>query len=431
MAPGANIVLVEANSDSTPDLMAAVNYASTIPNVSVVSMSWGNKNGEYSGETSYDPYFSTPAGHIGVTFVASTGDNGSGPNEPTYPSTSSNVLAVGGTLLTTDTAGDYQSETSWPYSGGGISAYESQPSYQKGVVTQSSTMRTVPDVAYNSGSSTGSFYAVYDTSGPSNGWLTAWGTSEAAPQWAALIAIADQGRALNGEGTLDGPSQTLPAIYQMPQSNFHDITTGSNGSYSAGPGYDLVTGRGTPIANLVVDSLASYWQQVDLNSYFNRLGIADKAFTGGGLDGNNRALSVGANIPWQGTLIPLGPPNADDVISCNSTVPAITLPTGNFSTLTILAEAVNGNQASQPFTVNYTNGSSQTFDQSLTNWFSYPSSPYEQRAVEMNYYTNADGTQSAGPTYMSGFVLPLNPTLQVKSITLPNDANVEVLGMEL
>jgi len=77
----------------------------------------------------------------------------------------------------------------------------------------------------------------------------------AAPQWAALIAIADQGRALAGQTSLDGISQTLPKIYQLPSSDFHDITSGSNGSYSAGPGYDLVTGRGSPYANLIVPAL--------------------------------------------------------------------------------------------------------------------------------------------------------------------------------
>ncbi len=74
-APQANIVLVEANTNSYSDLMTALDYARSQPNVSVVSMSWGGN--EWSGETSYDSYFTTPAGHTGITFVASTGDNGS------------------------------------------------------------------------------------------------------------------------------------------------------------------------------------------------------------------------------------------------------------------------------------------------------------------------------------------------------------------
>ena len=83
-------------------------------------------------------------------------------------------------------------------------------------------------------------------------------TSAAAPQWAALIAIADQGRALAGLGSLDGRTELLPALYQLPSADFHDIATGkSTGkpNYLATPGYDLVTGRGTPIANLVIGGL--------------------------------------------------------------------------------------------------------------------------------------------------------------------------------
>ena len=75
IAPGASILLVEANSDSGSDLLTAVNYARNQPGVSVVSMSWGGR--EFTGESTYDSYFTTPAGHTGVTFVAASGDTGS------------------------------------------------------------------------------------------------------------------------------------------------------------------------------------------------------------------------------------------------------------------------------------------------------------------------------------------------------------------
>jgi hypothetical protein len=249
MAPGANILLVEANSENLADLFAAEQYARSQPAVSVISMSWLYY--EWSTEASYDStYFTTPYGHNGITFVASSGDSGA--SYVYYPSTSPNVLAVGGTQLTLDASGNYVSETGWSGSGGGFSAYESQPAYQRGVVTQGSIYRATPDVAYDGSAS--SPFAVYDTEGY-GGWVAAYGTSAGAPQWAALIAIADQGRALAGKGSLDGATQTLPTLYQLPSSDFHDITTGSNGKYSAGPGYDLVTGRGTPRANLIVSGL--------------------------------------------------------------------------------------------------------------------------------------------------------------------------------
>ncbi len=89
-------------------------------------------------------------------------------------------------------------------------------------------MRTVPDVAYNAGTPV-YIYNSYENSSPLSGEL---GTSAGAPQWAALIAIADEGRSLSGKANLDGPSQVLPAIY-TPQfaGAFHDITTGGSTGY--------------------------------------------------------------------------------------------------------------------------------------------------------------------------------------------------------
>ena len=94
MAPGADIVLVEASSPSYSDLLTAVQTAAGLPGVSVVSMSWGG--GEMPSETSFDSAFTTPSGHPGVTFIASSGDQGA---PPSYPSVSPNVLSVGGTTL--------------------------------------------------------------------------------------------------------------------------------------------------------------------------------------------------------------------------------------------------------------------------------------------------------------------------------------------
>lgn len=259
MAPGAKILLVEASTSSLSDLLTAVSYAGQ--HASVVSMSWGS--GEFSSETAYDSYFNKP----GVTFVASSGDNGA---PASWPAVSPNVVAVGGTTLSLNSSGGYGSETGWSGSGGGISAYESLPSYQPGTysngsTTGTSTMRLNPDVAYGADPGTLSNptgFAVYDTVSyyGQTGWFDVGGTSAGAPQWSALVAIADQGRALASHASLSGVSQTLPALYSMASSDFHDITSGSSTgtpSYTAGPGYDLVTGRGTPYANLVVNALVS------------------------------------------------------------------------------------------------------------------------------------------------------------------------------
>jgi cell wall assembly regulator SMI1 len=253
IAPKANILLVEAASSSFSNLLTAVNYARQAPGVVVVSMSWGGD--EFSSENLFDSYFTTPSGHAGVTFVASSGDSGA---PVSYPAVSPNVLSVGGTTLSLTAQGNYLSESGWSGSGGGISSFEVQPAYQQGTVTQTGTFRANPDVAYDANPSTG--FPVYDSyNNPASAPWGQWGgTSDAAPQWAALIAIADQGRALSGQGPLDGATQTLPMLYATSAGGFHDITGGtSDGTprYSAAAGYDLVTGRGSPVANLVVNNL--------------------------------------------------------------------------------------------------------------------------------------------------------------------------------
>lgn len=243
MAPKANILLVEARSSSLADLMTAVDYARNQPGVSVVSMSWGGS--EFASETAYDSYLTTPLGHAPITFVAASGDNGT---VSSWPAVSPNVLAVGGSSLTLS-QGSYASETAWSGSGGGYSTIETEPTYQQTV--QTSGHRSFPDVAYDADPNHG--FAVYDSTPyvRQSGWFEVGGTSAGAPQWAALVAIADQGRALGGQQSL-GNAQS--AIYGLPASDFHDIQSGSNG-HAASAGYDLVTGRGSPIANLAVQSL--------------------------------------------------------------------------------------------------------------------------------------------------------------------------------
>jgi len=284
MAPGANILLVEANTDSLTDLMDAVNYARNAAGVSVVSMSWGGSeffgwNGtEFNGQTQYDSYFTTPAGHQGVTFIAAAGDSGvySGVQ---WPASSPNVLAVGGTsLYVADESGTYYTESSWSGTSGGFSRVEDEPAYQANV--QNTGVRTSPDVSYDADPNTG--FAVYD-SVPyqgSGGWEVVGGTSAGAPQWAALVAIGNQGRVLAGKGTLDGSTQTLPDLYSLYFSqngrsysdyttDFNDVIDNGGGRYhwrfggSVAPpnpataGYDTSTGLGTPKSGAIVDALVA------------------------------------------------------------------------------------------------------------------------------------------------------------------------------
>ncbi|MFI5259425.1 MAG: MBG domain-containing protein, partial [Candidatus Limnocylindrales bacterium] len=264
IAPGAQIVLVEASSQTLPDLMAGVATAASQPGVSVVSMSWGFPEGQAvfaADEASYDSVFNVP----GVTFLASTGDYGTA--DPEYPAFSPNVVAVGGTSLILNSDHSYNSETGWGYyadslgmsigSGGGISLYQPEPAYQQGV--QSTGFRTTPDVSLVADPATGAWIADSYNLDPSNPFEVAGGTSLSAPAFAGLFALANQGRVAAGEGTLNRstPTETQQALYMLPQSDYNVIASGSNG-YTADTGYNLVTGLGTPVANLMVPDLIAY-----------------------------------------------------------------------------------------------------------------------------------------------------------------------------
>jgi hypothetical protein len=257
IAPRANIDLVEADSNLISDVFTAVQAAANLPGVSVVSMSFGIEEAFFGNPTGYDSIFTTPMGHTPVSFVASSGDDGGffGPN---YPASSPNVLGVGGTTLYVyPNTNRYAFEAAWFGSGGGTSFYESQPSYQNGV--QSSGFRDVPDVAFDADPNTGP--AMYDTFAiPSffgtnqSGWFQIGGTSFGAPAWSGLLAIANQGRALNGLSAL---GNAAAAVYSLPSGDFRDIFAGQNYYSKATVGYDLVTGLGTPRANHLIPDLAS------------------------------------------------------------------------------------------------------------------------------------------------------------------------------
>jgi subtilase family serine protease len=264
IAPGAQIILVEANSQSLSDLMTAVATAAAQPGVSVVSMSWGFAEGQAvfaSDEAMYDSYFDVPS----VTFVASTGDYGAA--DPEYPAYSPNVVAVGGTSLTLNGDGSYNSETGWGDqspsvgafigSGGGLSLYEPEPTYQQGV--QSTGYRTTPDVSMVADPATGAWIADPYNLDPSNPFEVVGGTSLSAPAWAGLFALVNQGRAAAGETSLNSstPTDAQQALYMLPQTDYNSIASGNNG-YTANAGYNLVTGLGTPVANLLVPDLIAY-----------------------------------------------------------------------------------------------------------------------------------------------------------------------------
>jgi hypothetical protein len=255
MAPMANIVLVECNSDTYDDLLGyGAATAGRLANV--VSMSFGGP--EFYGDSEYDSVFADASTSAkGITYVASAGDTGA--DGTGYPAFSPDVVSVGGTSITTsDSQASYGSETVWNdnygSTGGGYSSVTEKPDYQS-QIAMGGDARVVPDVAFDADPATGVY--VYDSSeNPEKHLYGYGGTSVGAPCWAGIIAIADQGRALLGLPSLDGPSQTLPRLYQLPSDAYHDITSGNNDGYSAGIGFDACTGWGTPVAQILIPDLA-------------------------------------------------------------------------------------------------------------------------------------------------------------------------------
>jgi subtilase family serine protease len=222
IAPGAKILLVEASSNSFKNLLAAEDYAKS--HAQYVSNSWGGS--ESSGENSYDAHFAQP----GVSFFVSAGDAGL-PAE--YPSSSPNVLSIGGTTLHFS-GSTFTGETGWSSGGGGCSAYETataaQSAFSEYAQSGCGGKRATPDLSLDADPASG--VSVYDTvryQGQS-GWFTVGGTSASSPMIAARSAIL--GTAVNAS-TVYGSTIT-----------YRDVTQGNNGAPCL-TGFDLCTGRGS------------------------------------------------------------------------------------------------------------------------------------------------------------------------------------------
>ncbi|MGA9388547.1 MAG: MG2 domain-containing protein [Candidatus Bathyarchaeia archaeon] len=291
IAPNAKILLVEAKSNSLTDLLAAVDYARGRSDVVAVSMSWGGS--EFSTESSYDSYFTSS---YGATFFASSGDSGAGVS---WPAVSAKVVGVGGTKLTFTGSGSVSSETAWSGSGGGISAYIAEPSYQVTYgVPGANGKRAVPDVSYDADPSSG--VSVYDSTpySGSTGWWQVGGTSAGAPQWAAIQSLGLS--ASNNNFYQDAKSASY-------SSYFRDITSGSNG-YPAATGYDLVTGLGSPLTtNYVPVTTPDFSISASPSALTIKAGASgNSTMTVTSLNGFDGTVTLVATAPtgWSASAIP-------------------------------------------------------------------------------------------------------------------------------
>ncbi len=275
MAPGANIALVETPIAETEGVQGITNLenaqAWALKNHigSIWSNSWAATEQSFQNTSvikNLDTFYAQAAAD-GVSAFFATGDSGvanvnkQGATYPgatvNYPASSPNVIAVGGTEIPTPVSSisSYNAEQPWNdgygAGGGGYSSVFAEPAYQSTAsIVDPNGVRGVPDVSYNAAIVSAILtYGSYNPAGA--GWEIIGGTSAAAPQWAAVDAIANQ-----ADGSLGFLTPRLYQVYSGPDysSAFHDITVGSNGAggYNAGTGWDAATGLGTPnVANLV------------------------------------------------------------------------------------------------------------------------------------------------------------------------------------
>jgi hypothetical protein len=232
--------------------------------------------------------------------------------------------------------------------------------------------------------------------------------------------------------------------------NINSQLTNTSGSGGTMPTYTAeATGYIGGSSGLAADNNDSGTAQAE-NVYFSTLetGLASTAvarngfnvngiytngttFNTGGYDDDGNAYSsteLGTTVTWNGTTFTYGPSNAVDVW-CNTT---ITLPTGSFNTLEILASAINGNQTGQIFTVNYSDGTNTSFTQDVSDWYTGPV-PYsvETVAQTMAYENTSTGGERVHATYVYGYSFAINPAKTVSTLTLPANRDVCVLAAAL
>jgi subtilase family serine protease len=278
IAPGANIALVIASSNYGNVLNTAVRFAIDNHLGNVISLSYGSPEAAIAGLGNNTQLLQADANFqaaekAGMTVLASSGDYGATNNgtvaNALFPASDPLVTAVGGTNLFLSDTGAYEGETVWndaddcPFgchdgifgaTGGAPSKIFAAPSYQAALSGLSA--RTTSDVAYNASVYTGVLVHL-GYLGANSGFYFFGGTSEGAPQWAGLVALADEA-AGHSLGLINPKLYAIGANASEYAADFHDVTTGDNvwngAGFSAKTGYDLPTGLGSPnAANLIND----------------------------------------------------------------------------------------------------------------------------------------------------------------------------------
>lgn len=367
LAPGLTKVIVYEAPNPSPweDILNRMANDNTAKNL---SCSWGGGGPDATAEQIFQQMAAQ-----GQTFFNATGDSDAYTGSIPFPSDSPNIVQVGGTTLSTVSAGGaWSSETTWNWGGGtgssgGISTVYGIPSWQQPISMAtnqgSTTKRNLPDVALTADN----VYVIYH-----NGRTGSFGgTSCAAPLWAAYTALVNQKAASFSQSPVGFIN---PALYEIAlggsyASNFHDITTGNNitsqsgGKWSAVTGYDLCTGLGTPNGGTLITTLTS-----------------------GGGGGTNYNITVSANPSAGGNVSGGGTYSSGSSVTVNASAN---------SGYSFVNWTENGTQVSTSLSYSFT----ASANRSLVANFTQSAQTY---TVTVKASPKNTGVLSGGGTYASG-----------------------------
>lgn len=362
IAPGVSQILVYDGPNTYQGGLDIYNQIAVDDTAKAVSTSWGSPETEMTlAYVQAEAQIFQRMAAQGQSVFAAAGDDGAyddtmNPYKTTLtvddPAAQPLVTGVGGTSL----GGSVQNptETTWNdtygATGGGVSSFWPIPSYQTGIAgLASQSARNVPDVALNADPVTG--YSVY----VAGNWFpgTVGGTSAAAPLWAAFTALLNEQRVSTGDGALGFPNPTLYSIAASAAytSNFNDITTGNNGFYQAGSGYDNTTGWGTFKGSALINSVNNVPTLTSLSPASALVGSSSFTLT---VNGTNFVTS--STVTWNGS------PRATTFISSSQLQAAID------------ASDVAGQGTAQVAVINPITGGSQASLNSLSFNITYPTS---------------------------------------------------------
>jgi len=424
MAPGiSQILFYEVDPSDASGDTKMLNQMATDNSAKVLSCSWGWGVNQATDDSIFQQMATQ-----GQTFLSASGDSGAwgvGTSKTVnadYPSQSPYILQVGGTDLTTSSAGGaWSSETAWSNSGGGWDSSAPIPSWQQisGVINSSNkgstSYRNAPDVAME---------ANFDNPTVSNGqFLTGYGgTSFAAPRWAGFVALINQQSVANGKGTVGFFNSALYnlGVGTSYSSNFHDITSGSNPainssgttisggpSFNAVTGYDLVTGWGSPKAAFITTLAGSSSGTADFSLSdsptsltLNQGGSGTDTITVTGVNGFSGSVALSASGLPSGVTASFSPSSTTSTSTLTLTASS-TATTGTASVTITGTSGSLSHTATLSLTVNSSGGGGSTQLLGNTGFESGAASPWTMSSGALCSNSTCNGETAYAGTWFA------------------------------